>query len=178
MRRQRAWNSQRKPLCLDLGSNDCFGSLGRARLGERFGDGRVPAILATACCGAGCRLARRYRWSRMSDDLEQTAEELEAHFGPAGPIQPATRFLEAIIQERDYAAAWRLMDPDFRRRRAEQWVEANARHPTLADRDLDELIKGLGVIASQSDLWPAFADVELSTFRNAWSHVDLETALR
>jgi hypothetical protein len=111
----------------------------------------------------------------MSDDLEQTPEELQAHFGPAGPIQAATQFLESMLQQRDYAAAWRLMDPDFRRRRAEQWVEANAQHSMIVGRDLDQLVEELTMIESTSDLWPTFAGIELSTFVSAWSNVDLET---
>jgi hypothetical protein len=59
------------------------------------------------------------------------------------------------------------MDPDFRRRRAEQWVEANVQHPTLVGRDRDELVEGLTMIESTSDLWPAFAGIELSAFVNA-----------
>lgn len=112
----------------------------------------------------------------MTDEgHEQSPEELQAHFGPAGPVQAATAWLEAVLRDRDYRAAWRLSDPLFRQWRAQEWVDANAHHPDLAGRDVQQLVDDLAELDSTSDVWEEFATIEVQQYRSSWQHVNLDT---
>lgn len=105
---------------------------------------------------------------------EQSEAELQAHFGAEGPVVAATAWLEAVLGARDYAAAWRLTDPEYRASRARDWVLANASDPTIAGRDLNAIAAQLAEVDSRSSLWSAFAQTELEQFAAAWPHVDLD----
>lgn len=109
------------------------------------------------------------------DHLEQTAEEIQAHVGPSGPVEIASRWLQLVLIDGDYAAAWRLTDPAYRAWRAREWVTANAQHPAIRARGPEQLVAALAEVDSASDGWPAFAATEIAQFRESWSNVDLET---
>lgn len=54
----------------------------------------------------------------MHDD-PQTREELDAHFGPDGPVVVARRFFEALYRDRSFRAAYEVMTPGLRRDRTD-----------------------------------------------------------
>lgn len=110
----------------------------------------------------------------MHDD-PQTREEIDAHFGPDGPVVVAQRFFEALYRDRSLRAAYEVMTPELRRDRTDAWVELNAAHPTLATIDREELAARLAEIGSDHPLWPAFEDSSLQDFSEAYSFVDLDS---
>jgi hypothetical protein len=105
----------------------------------------------------------------------QTREELNAHFGPDGPVAVAQRFFEALFRDRSLRAAWEVMTPELRRDRTDAWVEVNARHPALAMIDSDVVAESLAEADPDHPLWPAFESSSVEDFLEAYSFADLES---
>lgn len=107
------------------------------------------------------------------DDDQQSREELQVHYGPAGPVEVARRWLEAVLRAGDYARAWALMDDNHRLCRAQAWVHNNQDSPDIALRDRIQFAEALASSPSTDPLWADFAGTELAQMRRTWSDVDL-----
>jgi hypothetical protein len=109
------------------------------------------------------------------EDGPQTPEELEAHYGPEGPVVVAQRFFESLYRDRDLAAAYEVMTPELRGERTDEWVEGNAAHPALAALDHREVAESLADARSDHALWPAFEESSIQSFAETYSFVDLDS---
>lgn len=90
-----------------------------------------------------------------------------AHFAPGGPVDTVQSFMAAAIGQRSYERCWELMDDNLRLCRAQAWLWNNRSHPQIGS-DLDELAAEL-VSGPGSDLWEAFAEVELDQLVEHWA---------
>jgi hypothetical protein len=106
------------------------------------------------------------------NDESQTSEELDAHFGPDGPVTVAQRFFEALYRTRSLRAAYKVMTPELRRDRTDAWVELNAARPELAKLDPEALAVRLAEPEPEDPLWPAFEASSLQDFAAAYSFID------
>lgn len=98
------------------------------------------------------------------NDESQSDDELQAHFGPHGPVASASDWLAAILEARDYALAWTMMSPDLRLVRAQAWLWNNREFFERAAETLDEQAAMLAEVPSQHPYWEEFAEIELSMF--------------
>ena len=105
----------------------------------------------------------------------QTPEELDAHFGPEGPVAVAQLFFEALYRDRSLRTAYQFMTPELRRDRTDAWVELNAAHPELATLDREALAERLAEAEPDDPLWPAFEDSSLQDFAAAYASIDLDS---
>lgn len=101
-------------------------------------------------------------------DEQQTPEELAAHFGPEGPVTPAQRWLDLIIEQDDYASAWELMTANLRLVRAQAWLWNNKDYFSKAAEDLDTQAAMLAANPSEHPYWDEFAAIELAAFQAAY----------
>jgi hypothetical protein len=67
----------------------------------------------------------------MDEFEEQTPEELEAHYGPEGPVEAARTWFSLVVRDRDLRAAWPKTDPNLRLVMTQGWCWANRSHPLL-----------------------------------------------
>jgi hypothetical protein len=108
----------------------------------------------------------------IMNDEPQTPEELDAHFGPGGPVAVAQRFFEALYRAQSLRAAYKVMTPELRRDRTDAWVELNAAHPDLAKLDREALAERLSEPEPDDPLWPAFEASSLQDFAAGYSFID------
>ncbi len=73
----------------------------------------------------------------LPDDFSQGPEELQAHYGPDGPVAAAVAWLEIVISS-DLMDVWPRTDPQLRLVLAQAWLWANRDHPDVAPYDRDE----------------------------------------
>ncbi|MGH9149520.1 MAG: hypothetical protein ACRD0D_14890 [Acidimicrobiales bacterium] len=93
---------------------------------------------------------------------------------PGGPVSAAERWVEAVMEERDWGAAWKLTDPVLRKAQAQAWLWANRGDPEVEGEDLDELVETLCHDEPWHPLWDAFAEAELDAHQRAWVEFDLD----
>ncbi|MGW4434954.1 toll/interleukin-1 receptor domain-containing protein [Streptomyces sp. NPDC004596] len=74
--------------------------------------------------------------------LQVLQAELQVHFGDYGPVAAATKWLMCVKRgkKRD---VWRALTRELRLSLAQDWIIANAGHPSLAPYDRDELARAL-----------------------------------
>jgi hypothetical protein len=106
--------------------------------------------------------------------VKQSQDELDAHYGPGGPVEAAKKWIWAVLHDGDLRMAWRLTDEVLRRALAEAWVMANGEHPAVREHDPGNLIEGLSRETSRHYLWNGFAETQIAQFRELWSDIDLE----
>jgi hypothetical protein len=104
------------------------------------------------------------------DDYEpQTPEELEAHFGPSGPVEAARRWLTSVLEVEDLSGVWPETDSNLRLVMTQAWAWANRGHPWLAGQDAEQIGKDL---ASEEGprhrLWRFFEETQISEFKHGW----------
>jgi hypothetical protein len=91
---------------------------------------------------------------------------------PASPETPqvvAQRWVKALMDEGDVAAAWPLTDPTLRLVLAQDWVWTNRHHPSIGhDRSWDELARGLAAVPPEHALWAAFAKELVTRYHKMW----------
>lgn len=99
---------------------------------------------------------------------------VDTQFGPGRPIEVASRWVNAVLKEHDLAAGWPLMAEELRCSCVEAWVQANATHPALSGRDLEELPDLLTAAdrPSADPLWGGFAISLVAEFREKWNHIN------
>jgi hypothetical protein len=107
------------------------------------------------------------------DDEPQSQDELAAHFGEAGPVAAAERWIR-LIQRGDLKGAWPHTDPSFRLVLVQLWLWANRDHPRIAFHDRDEAATALAGVTFEHDLWPEFESTQLEEFEAAWDDFNLE----
>jgi hypothetical protein len=98
------------------------------------------------------------------DDEWQSEEELEAHYGPSGPVAAAVDFL-ALIAERDLRAAWPKIDPNLRLCLTQAWLYANRSHPVVANYDGEQVAGALADLSFDHELWLPFEETQLRELR-------------
>jgi hypothetical protein len=109
----------------------------------------------------------------LVNDGLQSPEELNAHYGPEGPVVVAQTFFEALKEEGSLRAAYEVMTPGLRRDRTDAWVAMNAQHPTLVNADRAHLAEKLAEPEPDHPLWPAYESSSVDDFRRAYSFADL-----
>lgn len=107
-------------------------------------------------------------------DEGQSVEEIEAHFGPDGPVAASTKWI-TLVQSGDLQSAWSLTDPHLRLIRAQAWLWANRDHPMIAPYDRDDAATRLSGLAFDHPLWEAFEETQIGEFHEAWPDFDLES---
>jgi hypothetical protein len=86
------------------------------------------------------------------------------------PQEAATRWVEAVMDREDLAAAWPLTDPTLRLVLAQDWVWMHRHHPTIGhDTSWDEVARGLAACPPEHPLWEAFAEELVSRWRKIWA---------
>jgi hypothetical protein len=108
------------------------------------------------------------------DEDWQTEEEIEAHVGPGGPVQPAREWLTDMVAG-DVAAAWPKTDPTYRLVHAQAWIWANRTHPMVEPFDRDTLAAALASSSSSHPLWPNFAQSVHEEIRERYGDFTNET---
>lgn len=103
----------------------------------------------------------------------QTPAELEAHYGPDGPVQAAEAWIIAVFHQRDFRASWPLTDPVFRLVLAQDWLWVNREHPAVRGADLEDAAASLSELGDGHPLWGLFAESMLADF--AGRGFDLES---
>lgn len=102
------------------------------------------------------------------NDQAQTPAELAAHYGPDGPVAAASDWLDAVVVDNDYAAAWELMTADLRLARSQAWLWNNREFFERAAEDLNEQASMLAAAPSTHAHWAEFAEIELGMFVSAF----------
>lgn len=75
-------------------------------------------------------------------------------------------WLQAIFDDGDVAAAWRITDEPYRLARAQAWIMANADLPELLNEDRDEVATALADSYPSHPLWDTFAGFIVIRLRN------------
>lgn len=91
----------------------------------------------------------------------QSPAELEAHYGPGGPVAAVLEWIQAVFDEGDMRASWPLTDPGYRLCLAQAWVWANRGQEALSTYDLELLAEEFAEVACRHPLWGAFAETTL-----------------
>ncbi len=92
--------------------------------------------------------------------------------------ETAARWVEAVMDDGDLAAAWRLTDPVLRLVLAQDWVWTNRHHPAIGeDRSWEELAQGLAAVPPEHQLWHAFAAELLDRWHRMWTGFSARTWL-
>ena len=104
----------------------------------------------------------------MSDESFQTPEEMDAHYGPAGPVAAALVWMNAILTAGDYADAWAHMTDELRLVRSQAWLWNNRKFFGREAETLDQQATTLAAVPSSHPYWKEFAEIELRSFQSAW----------
>jgi hypothetical protein len=107
----------------------------------------------------------------MEDDAYfQSQEELEAHYGPGGPVVVAQEWLRLVVCEQDLLSAWELTDPNFRLVMTQAWTWANKDHPFLDGLDAETVAKELAEQGGAHPLWGYFEQTQLAEIDEGWDY--------
>ena len=98
--------------------------------------------------------------------------EIEAQFGPQGPIAVADAWIQHVLNHH-FDAAWKLTSENFRREMAADWLDANAQHPNVASERRALALAALVGGDHEHRLWPPFAAIKLAGFQQGLRGVDL-----
>lgn len=92
------------------------------------------------------------------------------------PQETATRWVKAVMDDGDLAAAWPITDPTLRLVLAQDWVWMHRHHPTIGhDASWDEVARGLASCPPAHSLWDAFAEELVSRWRKIWTGFSVRT---
>lgn len=103
----------------------------------------------------------------MDSDF-QSEEELNAHYGPDGPVMAAAEWLRCILERNDLAEAWPRTDPNLRLVLAQSFLWANRGHEAVVGYDLDEAAASLASCGFDHELWPAFEATQVRESHDNW----------
>jgi hypothetical protein len=96
-----------------------------------------------------------------------------SQFGAGGPINVAERWATAVLKNHDLNAAWSLMAGELRFDYVRAWVDVNASHPMLSERDLGKLCDALSADDPTEDrLWGGFAVSLVGEILAKWNHIN------
>ena len=96
--------------------------------------------------------------------------------GPETAQAAARRWVKALMDDGDLAAAWPLTDPVLRLVLAQDWVWTNRHHPQIGhDRSWDELARALAAVAPEHELWPTFAAELITRYHKMWEGFSTRT---
>lgn len=97
----------------------------------------------------------------------------DAAFAPGSPLETASLWLRGIVEARP-AEAWALMDDDYRRGFAQEWIahasDVLGPMQALDDGLLDRLSAADAI--DHEPLWEAFAVAMLARFAHHWKGID------
>ncbi|MFG3309665.1 hypothetical protein [Streptomyces wuyuanensis] len=102
--------------------------------------------------------------------FDQSEDEIQAHID--GPVQAAYEWLQAVVDERDFEAVWKLTAPERQRTRARAWLERNPQLVPAADieRTIERLVRG----TAPEPLRSGFAAAELKAYVESFGHLDTD----
>lgn len=106
---------------------------------------------------------------------EQLPEEVQAHYGPGGPVQAVRTWLESVLYDGDLRSAWPLTDPALRLVLSQQWVWDHSNDPPVAIRPRDELAEALAAEEPTEPMWDMMAAEFLAAVRDNWSSFSFDT---
>ena len=96
--------------------------------------------------------------------------------GAQSPEAAATAWVEAVMDRRDLAAAWRLTDPTLRLVLAQYWIWSHRGEAVVgAQEEWDRLARALAECPSAHPLWERFASDRLRRWREFWSGFSAKT---
>jgi len=105
-----------------------------------FGGPAIAGFLAFR----GCLTQRLTESPRCRERRAPTNQgELDAHFGPDGPVAAAARWIGLILTDGDLQQAWPLTDLPFRETLAWAWLDANRQHPMIRGYEQASVVAGL-----------------------------------
>jgi hypothetical protein len=99
--------------------------------------------------------------------FDQTEDEIQAHID--GPVQAAYAWLLAVVDDRDFKAAWDLTAPQLKRTRARAWLDRTNQVADIED-SMERLVAG----TAPASLWSAFASAELDVLLAGYGHLDTD----
>jgi hypothetical protein len=94
---------------------------------------------------------------------------------PGSPGAVARAWVEAVMDQRDLAAAWPLTDADLRLVLVQQWVLANVGDAAVAAEDRDTLARQLASCPPRHPLWERFASYRVRRWRRFWINFSIRT---
>ena len=113
-------------------------------------------------------------FERAQEALLHALGCMNTHFGE-GSVRAAVWRWIALVRQDDIANAWRLMERDVRLALAQDWILANADHPTVSPYGRDELAAALSALSPDHALAAPFLQSQLSKFQTAYGHIDEDT---
>ncbi len=93
--------------------------------------------------------------------------------GAASSGRVARRWINAVMQEADWATAWLLSDAPFRLAQVQAWLWPQRGEPELVSESLDDVAASLCEEGPAHPLWEEFAAVALETYHRTWQEFDL-----
>ncbi|HSH60697.1 MAG TPA: hypothetical protein VK988_13880 [Acidimicrobiales bacterium] len=93
--------------------------------------------------------------------------------GREKPDRVARRWINAVMQEADWATAWRLTDAPFRLAQVQAWLWPQRGEPDLVSESLDDVAASMCGEGPAHPLWEEFAAVALETYHRTWQEFDL-----
>jgi hypothetical protein len=87
--------------------------------------------------------------------------------------QAARRWVNAVMEKGDWAAAWPLTDPVFRLAQVQAWLWPQRGEPDLVSESLDDVATSMCEEGPAHPFWEDFAEVVLETYRHTWREFDL-----
>jgi hypothetical protein len=105
------------------------------------------------------------------EDLPQSQEELDAHFGPSGPVTAAADWLY-LVTSGDLRQAWPRTDPTLRLVLAQAWLWANRSHVLVRPYDIEEAAPRLAGLTFDHELWPHFEETQVGEFAENFGDYD------
>lgn len=115
-------------------------------------------------------------FDRAQESLLHALNYLNVHFGE-GSVRAAVWHWIGLVTHGDIASAWKLMERDVRLALAQDWILANADHPTLISHlsSRDTLAEELADLTPQHALARPFLDSQLRKFQQAYGHINEHT---
>jgi hypothetical protein len=95
---------------------------------------------------------------------------------PETPQEAAQRWVKALMDDADLAAAWPLTDPVLRLVLAQDWVWTHRHHPMIGhERSWDDIARGLAAVPPASGLWDTFATELVRRYQKMWEGFSAHT---
>ena len=95
---------------------------------------------------------------------------------PGSPQAAAGRWVEAVMDDGDLAAAWPITDPVLRLVLAQDWVWTHRHRPMIGHGvDWDVMARGLAACPSEHPLWDRFAGELVERWHHIWKGFSART---
>lgn len=90
-----------------------------------------------------------------------------------GPAAISRRWIEAVMEDADWEAAWSLSDPVLRLAHVQAWLWPLRAEEGIEADDLEDLAAELCAEGPVHPLWDEFATAAVGTYHRTWQEFDL-----